>query len=740
MDQKKRTGWKTIYSVLGSSLARPNSDDPQLIAWCKFQWKLIVGKDLISVTQVKKFSAKSLFVTVSDKMWFPALEPLRGEIITEINKRAGSVLVNRIVFQEGPIISPATEKDSIRGKQCSLEQKKTEETEVMAKNESLKDILTRISCKLRLAPLAGMLFFIPNCTTLPTNQVYGTIDLSSSYAVKTVEKLTKKHAGDAVRDPRAYYHYLMALNAIREHQFEKATENFHELIKFDPSDSRFHHQLAMNLIRSGKVDDAYKVLVESLHHFPDNPELNMMTGDILTGRDEYEEALVHYQSVVQAQPDSPRAYLLIGTIYEHLNQYDLAVNMYKKTIQVEPQNPLGYHYLARVNIITGKLKDAKSNLNEALELRPNFLKSREFLAWVWEKQGHGDAAKREYRLLLKLDPSNETIHGRINSIKDLMAPANVDTDEYRSAAEDLLGSPKIHMTIGAVYYEQAMYLKALDEFQLIRAKEQTKEVLMLLGRVYEILGRVDKSIEEMNVLIKIEPRLVNLMVYLAHLYSLNEQPEETIRLLKEAIQIEQDNDTLYHSLALAYMSVGQFDSAITKMQKAVSINEDKDSYYFELGALFERTGNFVMAIQNIKRSIELNPMHSNAHNFLGYMYAIQGKSLDTALGHLQKALSIQPKNGYFLDSLSWIYFKKGESKKALSELKKAMVYTSPDPILYSHLGDIYFSLENYIEAGNAWKTSLFLTLEKTDNVDGELPDPKDLESKIQEVHQLLNKN
>ena len=107
---------------------------------------------------------------------------------------------------------------------------------------------------------------------------------------------------------------------------------------------------------------------------------------------------------------------------------------------------------------------------------------------------------------------------------------------------------------------------------------------------------------------------------------------------------------------------------------------------------------------------------------------------------MDKALSIQPKNGYFLDSLSWIYFKKGESEKALRELKKAMVYTSPDPVLYSHLGDIYFSLMNYIKAGKAWETSLFLTLEKTDNIDNELPDPKELEKKIQKVQKILSNN
>ena len=73
-----------------------------------------------------------------------------------------------------------------------------------------------------------------------------------------------------------------------------------------------------------------------------------------------------------------------------------------------------------------------------------------------------------------------------------------------------------------------------------------------------------------------------------------------------------------------------------------------------------------------------------------------------------------------------------------------MVYTSPDPVLYSHLGDIHFSLTNYSEAGKAWETSLFLTLEKTeektDDIDSELPDPKELEKKIQKARRFLSNN
>jgi Tfp pilus assembly protein PilF len=139
----------------------------------------------------------------------------------------------------------------------------------------------------------------------------------------------------------------------------------------------------------------------------------------------------------------------------------------------------------------------------------------------------------------------------------------------------------------------------------------------------------------------------------------------------------------------------------------------------------------------MKHTLEINPHHSNAHNFIGYIYATKGEDLDKALSHLEQALNIQPRNGYFLDSLGWIYHKKGEPKQALAHIKKAMVYAQPDPVLYDHLGDVHFSMDNVTEARKAWKTSLALTLKKLEDPSGEIPDPDKLREKIRKADQMM---
>ncbi|GJL78685.1 MAG: hypothetical protein NPINA01_16740 [Nitrospinaceae bacterium] len=587
--------------------------------------------------------------------------------------------------------------------------------------------------------LAGWMI-IANCSTLPVEKPSSSSDLDSSYAVKSV-KLKKAATQTVSKDPRAYYHFLLALRAESESQFELAASHYREVVKNDPDAEEMHETLATLLLRSGQWDELLKVCRSSLEQFPDNPAINMIMADVLAARKDHYGAIKHYRKVTEADPGGSRAYLLMGTVYDALKQYDQAREMYQQVALAEPSNPLGHHFLSQAQIRQGELEAAEVSLGKAVSLRPNFIQAREHLAWVLLKLGKTEPATRELKLLIKLDPRNKKVRGYLENLKEGSSSSQISSIQSEKVPEDLKVPIDIHMNIAAIFYEQAIYLKALDEFQLALINEDRKEPHMLMSRIYEILGRLDKAIEEFEKLRTMDAESVDIIRYTARLYSLNKQPGEAVRLMEKAVALQPENDSLYHSLSLAYMAEEKYDLAIESMRTAITLNDTKDSYYFELGALLERSGKYSDAIENMQRAIEINPMHSNAHNFIGYMYAQEGRDLDKALAHLKKALSIQPRNGYFLDSLGWIYFKQGDSEKALTEIKKAMVYTSPDPVLYDHLGDVLFALKNYEEAHGAWKTSLSLTRVKMDDPDGgEMPDEKTLAEKINKVDRLLRES
>jgi tetratricopeptide (TPR) repeat protein len=609
----------------------------------------------------------------------------------------------------------------------------------MTRNPDLKDTFPRFSAKILWTPLALIGWLASaNCGTVATQVTSSDEDLSTSYAVKSLSH-EPEGSKKVTRDPRSYYHYLLALKAESHSRFEDAASHYMEVVRHDPDMEAMREILVKLLLRSGQIDKLTEVCEESLERFPDNPVVNMILADVLAGKGDHYGAIKYYRKVTEIDPGGSRAYLLQGTVYDSLKQHDQAGEMYRQVVLAEPGNPLGHHFLGQSQIRSGNYEAAEVSLGKAVALRPNFIQAREHFAWVLLKLGKNDEAVRELKLLVKLDPRNQKVRSYLDNLQKLSTEETLK--EFAEIPEDLKNPTDIHMSIAAIFYEQAMYLNALDEFQITLIKEGKKETHMLMSRIYEILGRLDKAIEEFEILRKMAPQSVEILRYSARLYSLNGQPNEAVRLVKKAVELEPENDSLYHSLSLAYMAVEKYDLAIQNMRTAIKLNDSKDSYYFELGALLERSEKYSDAIDNMQRAIELNPMHSNAHNFIGYMYAQEGQYLDKALSHLKKALSIQPRNGYFLDSLGWIYFKKGESEKALTEIKKAMVYVAPDPVLYDHLGDVHYSLKNYEEASGAWKTSLSLTKVKKDDTDsGEMPDAKILTEKINKVNQLLKQS
>ena len=587
------------------------------------------------------------------------------------------------------------------------------------------------------------LIFISNCTTI-NNKVepeLQNIDLSLSYAAKMFEQKQLQSKPLESKDPRAYYHFLIALEAEKNYQFEKAALHYKKIVKYDPETASFAEKLVRLLLRTGQLDEAVKAGEEGLKRFPNNKHIHMDIADILAALGKEDTAIYHYEKVSQIDPKNSRALFLKGIIFEKQGKWDQAKAMYSQGTKMEHNNPLGQFYLGRAYLQNGELEEAEKSFQMSVILKPNLLHARKFLAWVYELLEKNEEALKEYNLLLKLNKDDTFIKERIENLKSPLNPAyKNETPIFKGIPEKLAKQPNVHMRIAAIYFEENLFLRALDEFQLVLAADNHKDPHVLMARIYENQKRLDKAIEEFEKLRKLEPQSMDILRYSARLYHLNDDTKAAIDLLKQAIKMEPNNDQIYHSLALAYMSTKENDKAVESLEKALALNPQRDSYYFELGALKEKTGDFKGAIENMRRAIEINPLHSNAHNFLGYIYALEGRDLDRALEHLKKALTIQPRNGYFLDSLGWIYFKKGDSEKALLQIQKALIYTDPDPVLYDHLGDILFSLKNYDEATGAWKNSRSLTLHKKDDLGGEAPNPKVLQEKIEKAKRLIQQS
>ncbi|MFQ5673554.1 MAG: DciA family protein [Nitrospinales bacterium] len=763
----KQTGnWVNMSELLSRSLAK--IDAPRALDQLNFHWTLTVGRRLAAVSRIDRLASRTLHVRVADKSWVAAFESLEKDIISELNRRAGETLVSRLTFREGGTTSGAG-RETPAPRPASAKN-----TRRRARKPRVRHTMAALS----------LLSFAIGCASADSSYQLGTTYPSGTYIVKKVvykpapvrmvaykktpangiagsyrqadnpqaaarrirersEQYLKKalalqqnQSPPQHKDPEAYYNFLLALREERVGNFGNAAGHYRRVIAHDPATEKFYPKLAHLYLRDGKTDQVIAVCRNGLERFPENAKLMLLLAEVLAARGENREALAYLEKI-PASPHNTRALLLSGLIYGKEKNHAKAEKTLNKATLVDPTNSLAFHLLGRNYALNSQYAKAEQALKKTLALRPSLRDSRILLAWVLEKTGNFKEAAEEYNILMKLDPENTRFREQFQQLKQINS-GEQDIPSTEEFAGPLPGDSSLYLKMGMIFFEQTRYTAALEDFRLVLAQEEKKNVRLLIARIYEIFQNYKKAIDELNVLLKQEPESVEILLQLARMYHLNEETGEAIKVLQTAARLYPDNDRIYRSLSLAYMAQKQPDRAIQYIRKALELDQDNPAYYFELGALLEQVGRVDEAIETMHKVLEIDSRHSNAHNFIGYLYAIKGEQLDQAVDHLEKALAVQPQNGYFLDSLGWIYFRKGETRRALAEIKKAMIYTSPDAVIYNHLGDIQFALKNYKEAGRAWKTSLSLTRKKSqEENDVELPDPKTLEEKINKLNNLL---
>jgi tetratricopeptide (TPR) repeat protein len=187
--------------------------------------------------------------------------------------------------------------------------------------------------------------------------------------------------------------------------------------------------------------------------------------------------------------------------------------------------------------------------------------------------------------------------------------------------------------------------------------------------------------------------------------------------LEESVSRGSKSVREYITLSQIFQRNGKNKKALDTLKMAISnvINEDDEALgevRFMLANIYYEMNNHKDVVVELERVLEINPDNHQANNFLGYFLIEQGDQLDKAIYLIRKALSVNPENAAYLDSLGWAYYKlakedDGKMALALQKLIEASSYAE-DPEIMSHIGDVYYSLGYWEKAQSQWESALNL--------------------------------
>jgi Flp pilus assembly protein TadD len=182
--------------------------------------------------------------------------------------------------------------------------------------------------------------------------------------------------------------------------------------------------------------------------------------------------------------------------------------------------------------------------------------------------------------------------------------------------------------------------------------------------------------------------------------------DDSIVVFKEAVDLAPDEAVRSVLLIQGYTAAGRHKDALEAAEKARAKFPKDTTVLYQVGASLDRAGRQAEAEKTFRDIIAQDPLDAGALNYLGYMLAEHGSSLDEAVTLIQRALTVEPDNPSFLDSLGWAYVIAGKLDLADPPLTTAAGKMPKNSVIQEHLGDLRLKQNRHADAIAAWQRAL----------------------------------
>ncbi len=551
---------------------------------------------------------------------------------------------------------------------------------------------TSVVVYLIVVALAGL--SMPACTTTPTPPA------------PLVPELV-----EASDQAKAYAHYMAALGYLREDRQQAAVEEFEQVLKYDPAAVRAAASLAVLYPRAGRYEDAVRVLETAVAAGADNAGIHILLGRMYQQRGRRKDAERQYRRAAAVEPDNAAAYMHLGDLIEGNNDLVEAAWAYKEALRLSPESAVVRQKLGLVYTQMEDYERAAAEFKIATELRPDSSESYFNLGLVLMRLGKVGEAERPLLIALGRNPSSVPVRRLLAGLYCQLERWQDAQEQYAAIARLSGDDKRFREEMALVQMLAGEYEKVIETLAPLGGDTSTRAVTRLLNAGAELrLGRTETAIDQArNIPPFSDNAPIETMLGTVSLFGKTRLTAMYRALLQELIDKGARSEPIYLFLGRLLEETEQLQAAAEALNEALAINPDSKLAHYYLGAVYDLMGDHDTAAVHLKRAIELAPDEAELYNHLGYMYAEQNMHLDEAFELLSKALELEPNNGYVLDSMGWVYYRKGEFDKALEFINRALPnLPTDDAIIRDHLGDVLAAAGRTAEAVAEWRKALTL--------------------------------
>lgn len=424
--------------------------------------------------------------------------------------------------------------------------------------------------------------------------------------------------------------------------------------------------------------------------------------------DQVQESADAYEQAVKLNPRFIYGYIRLAALYVDQKRIDDAVQLFKKAQDNQVRSVLVYRFLGELLITQQQYEEAAKALEKALELEPGHFETTVELAQVYREL---KKPKQAEDLLLKGMQTNaaDTIRWSFALGLHYLSDPEGDNvqkgiDLLQTCAEAAPDDPRYVRSLALAYVRLRDYEKALQYGRrLMDLEPKESSSRYLVAGLYEESGDLVSAENTLRVALGTFPKEPQSFMELGRfLIRHRRNTTEGILLLERAVMMQPKEAEPLVSLGWANERLKKYDKALEALGKARELEPDNRHVAYTLAAVYQSMKRYDDAEAELRKLLDRNADDPIANNALGYFYAEASRKLDEAAVMVKKALETDPRNGAYLDSLGWVYYKQGKLEEARQLLEEALSQEN-DGVISEHLGDVLYRLGKSKEAETAWQ-------------------------------------
>jgi tetratricopeptide (TPR) repeat protein len=150
---------------------------------------------------------------------------------------------------------------------------------------------------------------------------------------------------------------------------------------------------------------------------------------------------------------------------------------------------------------------------------------------------------------------------------------------------------------------------------------------------------------------------------------------------------------------------GENDQSLARIDDALARCPGHPDLLYQKAILLEKAGRTEAAISQLEHLYHDRPEDGTITNALGFLLADHNRELSRADRLIEAALKSEPDNPAILDSLGWVYYRRGLPQQALPLLERAF-RLAQDGDIGAHWGEVLWALGEKSRARDAWNRAL----------------------------------